>query len=661
MKKFIFSIFVLAGVGVPLLFTPFLFSGFELGKAVLLRLTTVIAVFALFFLIIKNGRFSWIQINKKFWILLGFFVLSNVLACIFSTTPILSFWGSYERLNGLLQFLYYVYFFFLFIILIEKEEVKKLIYFLCLAGFVIAMMAILQNYFHIFLSLWDTDVLAGRVAIGTLGQPNFLASYLLMLLPFFLVFWGEGKQWTRYLWLTGLVTLTWAILLTLSRGAVFGILVSMIFMVFFYKRKLLAIPVFFLTIFVFANIFAGSGFIQNNRILNRLVLNGEGLRSADARLEIWPATLKLIQEKPILGYGQDVFQYAFEKFAPPRLLYLEDVHNKTDRAHDEILDIAASTGIIGLISYLFFLFFSIRTGVKKNKDIIVLAATTSLVAIFANNIFEFSVTINYMLWWLMIGIIVILCGEKSVINVNFLKRKWYYYFLSLIISMPVLIYTIINPVIADYSYNKGQSYASGLLYFYAADNFKKASEANPYELYYDIRGAEFALIGAKNTPEYFYKNLLLSYADSFLAKSEKLGAGDLSNVLHLKGLLMSQRNAPNLAIESLNSAIQKAPTDTLILLDLADIYVQNKLYSKAMPIYEKYLELMPMWDRAFDVFQSDGREKFLFRIFFKNNANFTDILRQISKVSKLAGMIKEGEFYNSYADKIDEDMKKLTK
>lgn len=664
MKKFILSIFVLAGVGVPLLFTPFLFSGFELGKAILLRFATLVALLSILFVVIKHGKFYWIKISSKLWIVLGFFILFNVLACVFSISPMISFWGSYERQHGLLQLLYYILFFLLFINFVEKSDVKKIIYWLCATGVFISLIAILQNYFGVFLSLWDTNVLVGRTAIGTMGQPNFLASYLIMLIPFFIVFIFETKSLKKYLWLSGIILITWAVLLTLSRGAIVGMITMFVFMGLFYKRKLLVIPIFITAIVLFANVFSGQQLIKENRLLNRLILNGESLRSVESRLEIWPATLKMIKQRPLLGYGQEVFKESFAKFSPPILLKIEDTHSKADRAHNELLDLASSIGILGLLSYLALLFNIIKVGVEKRSELILFACSSSLFVVFVNNMFGFSTTTTHTLWWIIFGIVIVSVGEKNKKEIRFSKKNMLH-ILSYLIVIPLilfsLIFTIIKPVVADIYYKKGHEFASALLYFNAVDYFKNASEINPYEVHYAIRGAEFSVIGARHTPEYYYHNLLVMRADWFLKRIEKLGAGNFAETLLINGQIFSLRNAPDLAIELLNLANKKAPTNLRILLELANVYVQKKSPSEAIEVYKKYLELMPYWNEAFNIENATDREKFLFRIFFKGNPEFIRILKNIANVADSAGMTIEADTYRSYAKKIDKVMETLTK
>lgn len=576
----------------------------------------------------------------------------------------ISFWGSYERQQGLLQLLYYVLFFLLFVNFFDKSDVRKIIYWLCATGIFISLIAIFQNYFGLFLSFWDTGVLVGRTAIGTIGQPNFLAGYLVMLIPFCVVFTFETKDWKKYLWITGSLLIIWAVLLTLSRGAIIGILFLLIFMGLFYKRRLLLIPILSIAILILTNIFSGQLFIKENRLLSRLILDGESLRSVESRLEIWPATLKMIGQRPLLGYGQEVFKESFAKFSPPKLLKLEDTHTKADRAHNELLDLASSIGILGLLSYLALLFYIIKLGIEKKNDLIIFACSSSLFVVFINNMFSFSTTTTHTLWWLIFGITVVSLADKNEMNVKFVKKSvgnLVSYGILILLILFSLLFTIIKPIVADIHYKNGDKFASALLYFNAVDHFKNAAEANPYEVYYAFRAAEFSIIGAKNTPEYYYHNLLVMQADWFTKRIDKLGAGNFAETLLLKGRIFSLRNAPDLAIEYLNLALEKAPTNLKIFLELADAYVQKKSPFEAMVVYRKYLELTPYWTDAFVIQNANPREKFLFRIFFKSNPEFTRILKKIANVADSAGMAIEATKYRSYANKIEDVMETLTK
>lgn len=658
MRKTIFYTFVLAGVGVPLLFTPFLFSSFELGKAVLFRLAVLFILLLLGIVVVGKSKFEWIKIERKFWVFLGLFVLSNVLACLFSIAPQLSFWGSYERQQGLFQFLHYVLFFLVFVSFFDRKKIEVFFQWLCFGAFAISLIAILQYYFGFLLSFWDVSILINRFAIGTLGQPNFLASYLLMLVPFYILRICENKNWVRYVWMIGLIVVLMAMILTLSRGAFVGLGGIMLFMGIFYRRKLIFVIVLFFFVLLVANLGSGYSFIKNNQALDRFRFQGEALRSVETRLQLWPATVKMIVEKPVFGYGQESFKEAFQKFAPAKLLYLEDIHKKSDRAHSEVLDVSVTTGLVGLVAYLLFLFVVFDLAIRRRKDIFVLAAASSVFALFVNNFFEFSVTVNYLLWWILVGVIVVLGGKKYSVEIINLKSAW-----KKIVSMILIIIfvgfgviTNVKHLIADYYYDKGNLYASGLFYFKAAEWMEKATAMNPNEVYYDLRAGELALIGARNMTEDFYRDILLGFAERFINRARNLIGENSTDVLKLRAEFMILLNSPDLAIGLLERAHEQAPIDTKVILDLAEAYLLNDDYSGALKIYREFLSLMPHWYKAFEMEQASNRDNFLFRIFFKSNALFTDVLRKIAFVAERAGLSEEAQEYQLYAEKIDEVM-----
>jgi tetratricopeptide (TPR) repeat protein len=59
--------------------------------------------------------------------------------------------------------------------------------------------------------------------------------------------------------------------------------------------------------------------------------------------------LKGFEEKPILGWGQDGFNYVFNKYYDPRMY---DQEQWFDRAHNAPLDFLVAGGLLGLLSYL---------------------------------------------------------------------------------------------------------------------------------------------------------------------------------------------------------------------------------------------------------------------------------------------------------------------
>jgi tetratricopeptide (TPR) repeat protein len=60
---------------------------------------------------------------------------------------------------------------------------------------------------------------------------------------------------------------------------------------------------------------------------------------------VWADSIKLIESRPLLGYGPDNFGLVFPEFQSKRL------QQPFDKAHAEVLQIAATQGVIGVAAY----------------------------------------------------------------------------------------------------------------------------------------------------------------------------------------------------------------------------------------------------------------------------------------------------------------------
>ncbi len=91
--------------------------------------------------------------------------------------------------------------------------------------------------------------------------------------------------------------------------------------------------------------------------MNRLMVfeDAGGSVSVTARLLMWRDTAPMILEHPLLGHGPDNFAEPFERHEGEDLRFIlldvgEDV--MVDKAHNELLQVAATTGLLGLTAYL---------------------------------------------------------------------------------------------------------------------------------------------------------------------------------------------------------------------------------------------------------------------------------------------------------------------
>ena len=454
-----------------------------------------------------------------------------------------------------------------------------------------------------------------------------------------------------------------AIILTRSREAYLGLFFMSILGAVIYKKKLLFFPLMAIVLLVVVNVFSQSNIVKHNAILNRLVIANEQLVSSEPRFTIWPATINQIIKRPILGYGQEVFSESFAKFTPAKLLEIEAFRSVADRAHNEILDIASSIGLLGLVAYLLFLWQLIYLCIKKLKDPTAAACLASLTGLFVSNMFGFSATSNYILWWLIAGIIMAISGKKTSLTIrirmnNFCKKT--IYLLLLIAISLAIFFGGIRPLVADQAFSKANMYSSSLLHFYAIEEFKNASINNPTEAYYPLRAADYAIIAAKNTSDQYYRNILIIQAEWFLNRASKLLGEDYSGILYLKAKFYSVLNDESLATKFFELAYEKTPKNPDLLIAWASSLSAQGKYNEAMGVYEKFLVLAPYWDQAFEIENSSAAEKRQFRLFFKHNVDFPSIFNKIAETEKWRGNLDSAKKYQNYSQKIKEVMKNLT-
>ncbi len=114
--------------------------------------------------------------------LFSFFLgFAYVLSTIFSITPGVSWWGSYQRLQGTYSFLSYVLFFLVIAFnMRERRQVERLTSFVLLGNMPVALYGLLQHYKADPLP-WQGDVVF-RVT-SSMGNAIFISAYLIMVVP----------------------------------------------------------------------------------------------------------------------------------------------------------------------------------------------------------------------------------------------------------------------------------------------------------------------------------------------------------------------------------------------------------------------------------------------------------------------------------------------
>ncbi len=125
--------------------------------------------------------FPWNILRRPLILFVFFLGFAYALATVFSITPEVSWWGSYQRLQGTYSFFSYVVFFLVIAFnMRERRQVERLISFVLLANIPVALYGMLQHLKADPLP-WQGDVVF-RVT-SSMGNAIFISAYLIMVVP----------------------------------------------------------------------------------------------------------------------------------------------------------------------------------------------------------------------------------------------------------------------------------------------------------------------------------------------------------------------------------------------------------------------------------------------------------------------------------------------
>lgn len=409
----------------PLYFNIFTYLCFEIDKLVLFRCLTEILLLVYVCRILISGKILLIK-NKYFYISTVLILCSQVIAIIFTDYIHVGIWGSYWRGFGLLTCVHLYVFAFIVFQHIGKSslKLKKYFYAIAAAGFISSLYGLIQVYGYDFLRWEDLALNIHNRASSTLGQPNYLASYLLLAAPItFYLLISSKKNYQRLLFFVFLSFQFLALLYTNSMAASLGFIAAIfIFGVGYFFNKNKRVLLAFLTaillclsFLVYANI-SGKRFSASSSLalVNRFIsLTDIYQGSMASRILYYQAAADIIKNKFWIGYGPDSQGYNFYKYYFPEYAIFEDVNRYPDRAHSEILDILITTGILGLAAWIFFFYVLIKQSFsflfsaenKQDKKNLVKIILFGLLSFYVSILFGFFTVVSAVYFWFIIALL----------------------------------------------------------------------------------------------------------------------------------------------------------------------------------------------------------------------------------------------------------------
>lgn len=294
----------------------------------------------------------------------------NLPMLLFILTMTISLWRSQSLMVSLKDYILFLFYFFIYFIIvnniINKNQFVSLIHLLFFTSFLIALYTLVQYYGFDFY-LYDIPHLT-----STVGQKNWISNYLTLVFPlifsFFLLEVNKKAKIILFLLLTILYA---TLMICQSRGIWISIGLTTFFASFiifrfnlwrsFQKnsRWLIILLIVFIIITI---IYSTDNPLNRSRMTvveRALTILDEQDPSINTRFLIWKITLQMIKDKPFLGSGIGTFKI---NYLPYQAEYLKDsLHylkyfGVAGEAHNEYLQIAAETGLIGLGLFIWMIF-----------------------------------------------------------------------------------------------------------------------------------------------------------------------------------------------------------------------------------------------------------------------------------------------------------------
>ncbi len=396
---------------IPFIVTNSLFFPFITGKAFTFRILTEILFCLWVILMVKDETYR----PKKSWLLyaVSAFVAVIFLADIFGVNFYRSFWSNLERMDGFITLLHL---FAYFIILATVLNTERLWNYFFNTTLVASTLVCIFYALPQILGKADIHQSSDRVD-ATLGNATYLAVYALMNIFIAIFLLARSKNIYLKISYFAVIALQFFVMYkTQTRGAllgfVVGIFVSSVLIALLEKEKKIikniSIGLIVALIVAVASFFAvkDSQFIKSSPTLIRFsqISLSENFLKSQGRYYIWPMAISGFKERPILGWGQENFNYVFNKNFDPRMYNQEQWF---DRTHNVVLDWLVAGGLLGLLSYLFIFVALLYYIWKKDgqefsvRDKGILTGLIS--AYFFQNLFVFDNLISYMIFFSMLA------------------------------------------------------------------------------------------------------------------------------------------------------------------------------------------------------------------------------------------------------------------
>ncbi len=560
---------------------------------------------------------------KLTWITksIGAFILIIFVADLFGANAYKSLWSNYERMEGFVLIAHLALYYIVVSSVLRTSSLWN--WFLntsIVASTIMSFYGLMQI---IGTTSWGSFAISaakhfpinqGGVRLdGTFGNASYFAIYLVfhIFLCLYMLVSAYTPKWQK--WVYGCIAVFETVILyfTATRGAILGLIGGLILSAILIAwkekqntqmRKLAYTLLIIMAVGILGFIgIRNTAFVRQSPVLSRFAsINKEEITS-QGRYFVWPMALKGIKERPIIGWGQENFNYVFNKYYNPEMYAQEQWF---DRTHNTVLDWMIAGGILGFLAYasmyvtlLYYVWRKESTLSISEKSIF----TGMISAYVFHNMFVFDNLISYIMFFSLLAYV----HSRSVVNVQLRST-----FSRARVSEDVLMYValpvvVIVTVVVVYFINIPALSANQTLIKAITPQqtggveknlelFKKVFAYNSFgndEATEQLVQVATQIYGAQQIPDTLKKEFL-DYASQKISEKVTKTPND-ARYFVFGGSFFNRVGQYDESLKYLNRAIELSPNKQSIYFEIGTSYIGKKDFPKALEIFKKGYDLEP--------------------------------------------------------------------
>jgi O-antigen ligase len=348
------------------------------------------------------------------------FLVAILVSCFVSVDLNLSFWGDAERMLGLFHILHFFIFYLILVTVFRSWSDWQ----------------ILLGVSIVAATLISLIGLIGPDVYSLIGNTAYVSGYLIFNLYFcLLLFWRSRQKLMRWAYLIPAIIMLLEFKAARTSGAIIGLALSVLLLIFlvglFHQKKIFrrtALVTFVTLIIVVVGVFSqhNTAWFQKSFLRNLTTTKA----TFQTRLISWKGAAVDFKYHPLFGTGFGNYAVIFDKHFDSKFYDYSKTETYFDRAHNNLIDIASTTGLVGLITYLSIFIFALYyvgskmrrngwrlgTGEESGRQNLELVVIVSLLAAyFIQNLAVFDSFVTYIGLMMTLGYVYWLTNEEKML------------------------------------------------------------------------------------------------------------------------------------------------------------------------------------------------------------------------------------------------------